>query len=311
MTTPETPRRLDIAGVAGVTLCCMLWGGNAVAVRFAVPDLPPIGCAGLRFLIALPVVALACAASGQSLWPARGHGRLLLLHALLSVAQIGTFNWGTGHSQAGRASVFINVHPLIVAPLSWIVLGETMGGRGIAGIIAAASGVVVLLSTGFETGGGIAGDSVVLLSGAIFGAQTIAQKRTFPIIPPSTLLFAQYVLAIPVFFAVSALSEGLGTYRFTPQATWGVLFQGLAVSGVCFVVWMTLLRIYPANRIATLAFMTPLFGVGLGILLLGEAFRWQLIAAGGLVGLGIYLVSSDRVSDRGPAPLGLPGEDAP
>ena len=151
----------------------------------------------------------------------------------------------------------------------------------------------------------------VLLSGAIFGFQTIAQKQTFPIIPPATLLFGQYVLAIPVFFAASALTEGLETYRFTTRSTWGVLFQGLAVSGVCFSVWTALLRVYPANRIATLAFMTPLFGVGLGVLLLDETLRWQLIAAGLLVGLGIFLVSSDRAVHKVSTPPGLPGEDAP
>ena len=311
MMTPEISRRLDIAGVAGVTLCCMLWGGNAVAVRFAVPDLPPIGCAGLRFLIALPVVALACAASGQSLWPTRGHGRLLLLHALLSVAQIGTFNWGTGHSQAGRASVFINVHPLIVAPPVLDRPARVDGRPGDRRPALGGGGGRRAALDRVRGRGGIAGDAVVLLSGSIFAVQTIAQKRTFPVIPPATLLFAQYVLAIPVFFAISALTEGLGTYRFTTRSTWGVLFQGFAVSGVCFTVWMALLRAYPANRIATLAFMTPLFGVGLGILLLGEAFRWQLIAAGVLVGLGIFLVASDRVAGHRPAPLGLPGEDAP
>ena len=43
---PENDTRpLDLAGVAGVVLCCALWGGNAVAVKFSVPDFPPVGCA--------------------------------------------------------------------------------------------------------------------------------------------------------------------------------------------------------------------------------------------------------------------------
>ena len=309
---PETTHRLDLLGVSGVMLCCALWGGNAVAVKFAVPDVPPVGCAALRFVLALPLVAGVCRMAGQPLWAGRrGLWGLLIVHAMLAVVQIGTFNWGTSLSLASRAAVFINVHPLVVAPLSWLVLGERMGGRGMAGIASAAIGVAVLLSSAFEPGGSVAGDALVLISGVIFGCQTIAQKRTFPVIPPATLLFSQYVLAIPMFLAYSLAIEGASSYEFTTGAIWGLLFQGLAVSGVCFSTWFLLLRRYPANRITTLAFMTPLFGVGFGALFRGEPLRWELIAAGALVGLGIYLVTSDRAVHRERPAFVLPGEDAP
>ena len=151
----------------------------------------------------------------------------------------------------------------------------------------------------------------MLASGVIFGVQTIAQKRTFPLIPPAMLLFAQTALAIPLFLAYSAVAEGFASYRFTPEAVWGLIYQGLAVSGVCVTVWMLLLRRYPAGRLATITFLTPLFGVGLGHLIRGEPLSRPLLAAGGLVGWGIYLVASDRAAHgRGPD-LALPGEDAP
>jgi drug/metabolite transporter (DMT)-like permease len=313
MPDPSSPtHRLDAWGIAGVVLCCALWGANAVAVKYAVPDLPPFGCAALRFAIGLPVIALACRGSGQGLWVARPLWGLLGLHALLTVAQIGTFNWGTSHSLAGRSSVFINIHPLVVAPLAWSVLGERMGPRGLLGLSVASLGVVVLLSASFRGGSGLlVGDLVVLGSGVIFGVQTIAQKATFPVIPPATLLFAQSVLAIPLFLAYSALFEGFAAYHFTPGAVGGVLFQGLAVSGVCFTIWMLLLRRYPAGRLATLAFLTPLFGVGLGHLTRGEPLTWPLLLGGASVGCGIYLVASDRTAHGQEPDLGLPGEDAP
>ncbi|MEA2631830.1 MAG: hypothetical protein QOE66_2049, partial [Chloroflexota bacterium] len=53
MNDPTISRRLDAPGVVGVVVCCLLWGGNAVAVKVAIPDLPPLGCAALRFLLAL------------------------------------------------------------------------------------------------------------------------------------------------------------------------------------------------------------------------------------------------------------------
>ena len=281
-------------GVAGMVACCALWGGNAVAVKAAIPALPAFGCAGLRFLVSLPLLAAICVAAGQPLRVSRANWWLVGVHALFSVAQIGTFNWGTNLSQAGRSSVFINVHPLMVAPLAWAVLGEHLGGRGWLGLGAAAFGVAVLLSGSAGAGGSTTGDLIVLGSAAIFAVQTIAQKLTFARIAPATLLLHQTILAIPIFLAYSLSFEGASSYHFTRAAIEGVLFQGLAVSGIAFSTWMLLLRTYPAGQLATFAFLTPLFGVAFGNLIRDEPLTTPLLIGGALVGLGIYLAASGR-----------------
>ncbi len=137
------------------------------------------------------------------------------------------------------------------------------------------------------------GDLVVLASGLIFGVQTIVQKLTFPRIEPPTLLFAQSVLAVPVFLIYSAAFEGFGRYEFTVNSVGGLLYQGLAASGLCYTLWFALLRRYPAGRVAAVAFLTPILGVALSTFLKGEPLTRPLVIAGGLVGLGIYLVASE------------------
>jgi drug/metabolite transporter (DMT)-like permease len=311
MTDLTTRDRLDPSGLAVMMVCCMLWGGNAVAVKYAVPDFPPLGCAAIRFVLGLPVMAIVCKLVGQPLWFRREAYGLWLLNAAFSVVQIGTYNWGTSHSEAGRSAVFINIHPLVVAPLAWLILGERLGRRGVLGLSAAAVGVIMLLAEPLRRGGGLEGDLVVLGSGIIFGVQTIVQKKTFPTIPPATLLFSQSVAAAVIAGVYSFAFEGLRAIHPRTEAVWGVLYQGLAVSGICFGVWMVLLRRYPAGRLATVAFLTPLFGVGLGHALRGEALTVSLVVGGCFVGLGIFLVSSDRTAHHTGPDLALPGEDAP
>ncbi len=303
--------RIDARGLAGVIACCALWGGNAVAVKFSVPALPPFGCAGLRFLLALPLLAWLCLRARRPLWVPRDQLWLLAVHAAFLVAQIGTFNYGTSRSLAGRASVLINVHPLIVAPLAWLILGERLGLRGIAGLLAAAAGVAVLLSGAFlgagtavaataagvtpeALHGDLVGDLIVFGSGLIFGVQTVVQKLTFPRIGPPTLLFGQAALAVPAFLLYSVLFEGVESYHFTRPAVWGLLYQGFAASALCYSLWFWLLRRYPAGRLATAAFLTPIFGIGLSTWLKGEPLGWPLLGGGGLVGLGIYLVATGK-----------------
>ena len=305
-------RRLDPPGLLAMIVCCAFWGGNAVAVKFASPDLPPFGIAAFRFLLSLPVLAMVCRMVGQPLRVRRELWGLVLGHGLITAAQIGTFNWGTTHSAAGRASIFINVHPLIVAPLAWLVLGEQLGWGSVAGLASAALGVAVVLSSSFASGAGyLGGDLVVLASGAIFAVQTIWQKKTFPLIPPATLLLNQSIVALPVFFLYSGVVEGFASYHATGRAIAAVAYQGVAVSGFCFSVWMLLLKRYPAAQLAAVAFLTPMFGVGLGAWLRGERLTWSLVVGGMLVGVGIYLTASDRAQHAPPGQVELPGEDAP
>jgi drug/metabolite transporter (DMT)-like permease len=300
MPEPSTPRELDAAGMAVAVLCCALWGGNAVAAKYCIADgaLPPIGGAGLRFAISLPIVGFVCAQGRARFWPRRRDGWLLLLHGGLTALQIGTFNLGTSLSEAGRSSVFINIHPLIVAPLAWLFLGEHLGTRGILGLGSAALGVGLILAKQLMLGGGLKGDLIVLGSGLVFAVQTIAQKLTFPRIPSRTLLFSQSIVALALCMLWSALFEGPSSYHFTPEAVSGVIYQGLASSGICFSLWLILLSRYPAGRLVTIAFLTPLFGITMGSLMRGEPLTWQLAAGGGLVGLGIYLVASGKPTEQ-------------
>ncbi|WP_435020590.1 DMT family transporter [Tundrisphaera sp. TA3] len=296
MSRPATTVPLDAPGLAVATLCCALWGGNGVAVKYAVGGghLPPLGSAGLRFLIALPVIAMACGKMGATLRVDRRLWWLVILHGVLAALQIGAFNWGTSLSEAGRSAVFVNVHPFLVAPMAWILLGESLGPRRIAGLIAAAAGVAVLLAKPLMLGGGgLVGDLVVLASGVIFAFQTIAQKKTFPLIPPTTLLLLQTAIAGPLTLGLSLAIEGPARFHLTWEAMGGLAYQGLGVSGVCFTLWMILLRRYPAVQLSAITFMVPAFGILIANLTLGEPFTWPLAIGGSLVALGIYLVSSD------------------
>ena len=52
-----------------------------------------------------------------------------------------------------------------------------------------------------------------------------------------------------------------------------VLYQGVVVAGFCFVAWTTVLKKYSPSKLTVLFFTTPLFGVLLSHLLLGDELR--------------------------------------
>jgi drug/metabolite transporter (DMT)-like permease len=289
----EESTKLGPGAAALAVCCCAFWGANTVAVKFTVLHIPPVGCAGLRFLGSLAVIAAWCRLDGTSLrfqwrdfWP-------LAVNAVLTFFQMAAFNWGTAHTHAGRSSVFLNVHPFVVAPLALLWLGEPVGWRAIVGLALAGGGVAVLFdqSPGASAGASPAGDMAVLVSGALIGAGTVYQKVLLARMKPNYLLFWQMALAVPLFLMYSGCAEGFETYRFNAESLAGLAFQSLLVSGFCFIVWMALLRRYPANQLAAFGFLTPCFGIACGHMCRGEPLGISVLAGCGLVGVGLYLVT--------------------
>jgi drug/metabolite transporter (DMT)-like permease len=79
----------------------------------------------------------------------------------------------------------------------------------------------------------------------------------------------------------------------TPMAMGSVLFQGVVVSFVSSLLWFWLLRRYLASNLAVFSFMTPLFGVTMGVLILDEPLSLNFVGGAVLVLLGITLVSGE------------------
>jgi drug/metabolite transporter (DMT)-like permease len=63
------------------------------------------------------------------------------------------------------------------------------------------------------------------------------------------------------------------------------------VTFVSYLVWFWLIRSYPATRLSSFTLLTPVFGLVMGALLLGEPITLRLVLALAAVALGIVLVN--------------------
>lgn len=291
-------RPLDNLAIAGAALCCALWGGNAVAVKSVVGEVPPIGLAMIRFVISIPVIAWIASRTAARYRIRRDSWWLVPIHGLFLAIQVSSFNWGTSYGQAGRSSVFINVHPLVVTPLSVWLLGERIGWRAMVGLLSAFAGVIVLMAGRLMAGGDPRADVIVFGSGCLFGVQSVFQKWTYKRIAPATLLLWQTPCAIGFCLLGTGLLESGQEWNIDSAGAWAIAYQGLAVSGVCFSVWSILLGRYEAARLAALGFMTPLFGISLGTLIQGDPVTSSLIVGAAMVGAGVYFTAADKTARR-------------
>jgi drug/metabolite transporter (DMT)-like permease len=68
----------------------------------------------------------------------------------------------------------------------------------------------------------------------------------------------------------------------------------VVVAFASYLAWFWLLTRYLTGRLAVFSFLSPLFGVLFGVLILGDPLTARFVIAAVLVGLGILLVNMRR-----------------
>lgn len=275
-------------------LTAVLWGGNTVAIKVALAGIPPLALAGFRFLLGSLVVLVWALLLRVPLFLKRGeHLKLLALGALFTV-QLYFLNAGTDRTLAGHAVVFISTHPFFTALFAhFFVAGDQLNRPKLLGMALSFAGVVLIFAESFATGTlrHVPGDAMILISSVLLGARLVTIKKLTQDIHPGKLLLWQSLVGIPFFFLLSLLFERTLVSRIDWSVAGGMLYQGLVVAGFCFIANASLLKRFRASGITAFAFFTPVFGVLISNLVLGEPLSAVLVLSVLLVGLGITIVN--------------------
>jgi drug/metabolite transporter (DMT)-like permease len=290
-----TARPVDTAMIVWMASLSGLWGLNAITIKAVTTGMAPMLAAGLRGAVALVLLVAWGAWRRERLW---FHGRLAahsLAVGLLFAGEFVLFYTGASMTSGGHVAIYINVAPFFVAAGAHVLLpGDRMTWLRWAGLALAFAGIAVLFS-GDLLGGQLSlwrGDLLVIAGAAVWASTTLYIKR-FMVAGMSgfELLYVQIAVSTPVLLVLAALVHPGALADIAPLA-WGiVLFQGIVVVFFSYLAWMNLLRVYPASAMQSFTFLTPVWGVALGALMLGEHVTGATFAAIALVGVGLYLVN--------------------
>ncbi|MEW9583092.1 DMT family transporter [Paraburkholderia sp. DGU8] len=281
---------------------CAIWGLQQVAIKSTNSALPPVFQAGLRSTIAAVLVWVWARARGTPLFRDDGTLGAGLLAGMLFAAEFVCIFLGLTLTSASRMAVFLYTAPCFTAlGLHWFVDGERLRRIQWLGIFVAFAGISLAFADGFLHGPaarasalkGVAGDTLGVLAGIAWAATTVVVRATrLAQSSASKTLFYQLTVSAVVLLA---LALGLGEVRvdtLTPLALVSLGYQAVVVAFVSYLVWFWLLTRYIASRLSVFSFLTPLFGVTFGVLLLGESFSVRFLLAAMLVLTGIALVNA-------------------
>jgi len=286
---------VDAFAVTLMLVLCITWGFNQVTIKFAAAGISLVMQAALRSGIAALLLLVWARARGIPLFSRDGTLAGGLLAGFLFAAEFGFIHAGLKYTTASRMIVFIYLAPCFTAlGLAWHSTAERLRALQWVGIALAFAGILTAFGEGFfSAGGGTAlGDAFGILAALLWGATTVAIRNSrLNNAAPAKTLFYQLAFAAVTLPFVSLLLGESGVTALTPKVVASIAFQGVLVAFVSYLTWFWLLSKYLATLLSVFSFMTPLFGVGFGILLLSDPVSPAFIAAALMVGAGIALVN--------------------
>lgn len=288
----------DAFALQVMLLLCLIWGSQQVLIKWAAVDIAPVMQATLRSAIAAVLVgALVCLRGGWQ--QVRGTWRGGLLAGALFGLEFLFIAEGLKLTSAAHMSVFLYTAPVFTAlGLHFMLPSERLRPLQWLGILLAFVGIATAFAGGLSLdeldGRVLLGDAFGVLAGLAWGATTVVVRGSRLSEAPATLtLFYQLLVGFFGLLLMAVLSGQVGQVSFTPMALGSVLFQGIVVSFFSYLTWFWLLRKYLASNLAVFSFITPLFGVTFGVLLLGESLSLNFVAGALMVLAGVILVSAE------------------
>ncbi len=291
-------RPLDAIATALVLMLCLSWGFNQVAVKLAIHDIPPLMQGAIRSLGATLLVAGWCRVRGIPLFKRDGTLMPGLLAGTLFGLEFVLIYQGLAFTTATRAVLFIYLAPFFVVLGARIVLPADRF-RLSQWIGLALSFVGMLVAFGLPTPAldprQTLGDLMCVVAAAFWAGTTLTLKASaLNRAPAEKMMLYQLVVSAPILGLAAWIAGEHVTHRPSAQALGALAYQTVWVVSVTFVIWFALIARYSANRLSAFSFLTPLFGVAAGHLVLGEPLTAAFAAAVVLVAAGLVLVNRPR-----------------
>jgi drug/metabolite transporter (DMT)-like permease len=287
-------RPLSASAIALMLMLCLSWGFNQIAVKLALPDVPPMLQALIRSCGALPVILCIGWLRGVRFFRRDGTLGAGLFAGLLFGIEFVLIYRGLLLTSASRAVVFLYTAPFFVALGSHQFLGERLSALQWGGLGLSFAGVALAIGVPQPNvdASVLLGDLLVVGGGALWAATTLIAKGTaLRNAAAEKALGYQVAVSIPILGFAAWISGETITHAPGPLAISLLAYQAFWVVGLTFVLWFALVKTYSASKLSAFTFITPLFGVAASYFIMHDTLTLAFGAAALFVVAGLYLVN--------------------
>ncbi|TDW26932.1 DMT family transporter [Cryobacterium psychrophilum] len=291
-------------GASGVALTAQyvgaaaVWGASFLFIKVAVGGLSPAQVVLGRLLCGALVLALIMVVTRRR-WPRglRVWGHLAAIGAVMCVIPFLLFSWAAQYLPAGLSSIYNATTPIATMLVALAILpSERLTRVKMLGLFIAAAGVVLVAApwsarvtdTGSET---FLWAQLACLGGTTcYGigfvyTRRFARDHDYDAITIS----ASQIGAGAILILLLTPSIGTGTVTLSPEIVASVVVLGGVGTGLAYIWYTNVINAWGATVASTVTYLTPIGGVILGVLILGETIHWNEIVGGTIVIIAILI----------------------
>ncbi len=292
-------QRSDRTDLGWLVFLGALWGSAFPVIRLGLlAGASPFALGAVRFGVATVVMAGIAVLRRETFPSARKLAILATVGGVLFIAAYAAFlNTGEQTVPGGLAAVLVGTIPLWTALFGLVALPEERVGRlGSLGLGAGFAGLLVLFLPAVESGvfSDLLGELWVL-GAALSGTLGAILLRRLLHEPPGTWgLTVQFAVAAGALAALAALPGAGRAFPLNQGTLSAVLYLALGASVGGYAIYFGLLHRVGALGANLVAYVNPLAGVLIGIVLLGESVTAAELGGFALVLVGLFLFQRER-----------------
>ena len=296
--------------VLAAVICCLLWGSAFPCIKlgYQLFDIPSgdsssqILFAGIRFTLAGILVILAGSVlQGEFLKPSgKAITKVLKLCMFQTVLQYIFFYIGLAHITGVKGSIVNAVNVFFTILVSCLMFRlEKLDKQKILGCIIGFAGVIIVnLGGEFDMSFTMLGDGFLMISAFAYALSSVLIKIYGKDENPVMLSGYQFV-AGGFIMILAGLIMGGRLNIVTIKGVLLLLYMAFISAGA-YTLWSLLLKHNPVSKVAVFGFCTPIFGVILSAVILGEStsFQAKTLAALLFVCIGIIIVNYKKKEEN-------------
>ena len=289
-------------------LCCFFWSLNFIIGKIVVGAVPPITISLFRWGLPLLVFAWFLRSQIKHYWPQVKQRWLLIL-------------WlgATGYSVNGIAvyeavaftstinTSFINAfNPVLIALTGYVLYGYPTTIKQVIGFLISLAGVTWIIFRG-DPGMIIRleaniGDLFMVGSIATWSLHTCCYKRYSSVLPDNLLFVLMMLGGTIVTLPLAAIENYVAGMSWLYQVEFrhiiGMISLSVFPSVLAFRFWNQALQKVDANKVAAFQYLIPVYTVIISVLVLDEKLQAFQIVGGGLIFIGVLLVTAKKAESR-------------
>ncbi|MDG4884674.1 DMT family transporter [Mesorhizobium sp. WSM4884] len=273
----------------GLTLS---WGLNYVAAKVSYAGYDPVFVSIARSILGGLCVLGWCRLRGIKLFEADGTLTAGIIVGVLFGVEFLFLYIGLEYTTVARNTLLVNTMPFWVLVGGHFLLGERINARKLGGLVLAFCGLLAVFSDGiFGNDATLMGDLLSLGSGILWALTSIVIKRSKLVAISAEKLLLYQLAGAAVVGALVMPFAGPPIREIAALPTLALLFQSFYIVAFTYVLWFWLLTRYPAAGLSSFAFLSPVFGVLCGAVLLGEPLTIRIFVALALIAAGLIIVN--------------------